>query len=230
MDGAITQWFELDKAQKYKEAYDIICDAINKNKHPDLYWRKAQSCRNLANSVGKNDKQVYKKYIEEGLLTCEQGLQIDPEHSKCNSWYGIFINLTSELEGINKRIENSFKIKDHWLKAIEADPDDFLTLHALGRWCYEVADLPWIKRKFAATFFAQPPTSSFEEALKFLLESEKKAPGALAKNSIYLAMTYQKLKNLDLAKQYCQKVLEFTEDDYDTVEAKQEASELLKKL
>ncbi|CAH8607843.1 unnamed protein product [Schistosoma rodhaini] len=115
MDGVITEWQKLDSSKKYKEAYDVVSHAISNNKHPELYWRKAHSCRNLANSLGKNDKQVYKKYIEEGLSACDEGLRIDPESSKCNSWYGIFLNLSSEIEGINKRIENSFKMKNHWM-------------------------------------------------------------------------------------------------------------------
>ncbi|KAH8870446.1 Regulator of microtubule dynamics protein [Schistosoma japonicum] len=231
MDAVITEWKRLDNDKEYKKAYDVVCNALNNNtKSPEIYWRKAHSCRNLAISLGKNDKQIYKKYIEEGLLACSEGLQIDSENPKCNSWYGIFLNLSSELEGINKRIENSFKMKDHWMKAIKADPDDFVTLHALGRWCFEVTDLPWIKRKFAATFFGEPPTSTYEEALNYLLGCEKKAPGVIVKNSLYLAKTYHKLMNHDLAKHYCHKVLEFTENDLDTEEAKKEASELLKKL
>ncbi|RTG82290.1 uncharacterized protein DC041_0006139 [Schistosoma bovis] len=230
MDGVIAEWEKFEDSKKYEEAYSVVSNAIIDNKDPELYWRKARSCRNLANSLGKNDKQVYKKYIEEGLSACDEGLRIDPENSKCNSWYGIFLNLSSEIEGINKRIENSFKMKSHWMKAIKSNPDDFVTLHALGRWCFEVTDLPWIKRKFAATFFGEPPTSTYEEALNYLLDSEKKAPGTIVKNSLYIAKTYHRLKNYDLAKHYCQKVLEFTEDDLDTEEAKKEASELLKKL
>ncbi|CAH8554047.1 unnamed protein product [Schistosoma bovis] len=230
MDGVIAEWEKFENSKKYEEAYSVVSNAIIDNKDPELYWRKARSCRNLANSLGKNDKQVYKKYIEEGLSACDEGLRIDSENSKCNSWYAIFLNLSSEIEGINKRIENSFKMKDHWMKAIKANPDDVVTLHALGRWCFEVTDLPWIKRKLAATFFGEPPTSTYEEALNYLLDSEKKSPGTIVKNSLYIAKTYHRLKNYDLAKHYCHKVLEFTEDDLDTEEAKKEASELLKKL
>ncbi|CAH8547794.1 unnamed protein product [Heterobilharzia americana] len=231
MDGVVIEWKKLCEAKNYKGAYDVVSNALNQNmKYSDLYWRKAQTCRDLgifllnmmmkssANSFGKADKM----YIN--------GLRLNPECPKCNSWYAVFLNYSSQLEGLNKRIENSFKMKEHWLKANKADPDDYGTLHALGRWCYEVTDLPWVKRKLASTFFGTPPTSTYEEALNYLLESEKKAPGALANNALYIAKTYHRLKRNDLAKEYCRKVLQFTEDDLETEEAKAEASELLKKL
>ncbi|THD25568.1 Regulator of microtubule dynamics protein 1 [Fasciola gigantica] len=184
----------------------------------------------LALSEGKKDRAVYKKYVNEGLKAAEHGLKLDPDHPKCHSWYAIFLNYVSQLEGVNKRIENSFKMKEHWMKAITADPDDAVTLHALGRWCYEVADLPWIKRKFAEAFFSSPPTSSYEEALKYLLDSETKSPKLIAENSLYLARTYHRLKRKDEAKKYCQRVLEFTADDLETEEAKKEVTALLKNL
>lgn len=96
MDGVIAEWEKFENSKKYEEAYSVVSNAIIDNKDPELYWRKARSCRNLgnlsksfkpisANSLGKNDKQVYKKYIEEGLSACDEGLRIDPENSKCNS-------------------------------------------------------------------------------------------------------------------------------------------------
>ncbi|CAH8854602.1 unnamed protein product [Trichobilharzia szidati] len=219
MDEIITKWRNLSDAKKYREAYDIVTTAIQQGmKHSDLFWRKACSCRDLANSFGKSDKNIYKRYVQEGLAACEAGLRLNSECPKCNSWYAVFLNYTSQLEGMNKRIENSFKMKDHWMKAHKLDPTDYGTLHALGRWCFEVADLSWVKRKLAATLFSTPPTSSYDEALKYLTESERIAPGALVNNSLYLGKTYQRLKNNALAKQNYLKVLSFTGDDLETEE------------
>ncbi|CAH8854593.1 unnamed protein product [Trichobilharzia szidati] len=173
MDEIITKWKTFSDAKKYREAYDTVTTAIQQGmEHSELYWRKACSCRDLANSYGKSDKNVYRWYVQDGLAACEAGLKLNSECPKCNSWYAVFLNYTSQLEGMNKRIENSFKMREHWLKAYKADPKDYGTLHALGRWCFEVADLSWVKRKVAAALFSTPPTSSYDEALRFLTESE----------------------------------------------------------
>ncbi|GAA52430.1 regulator of microtubule dynamics protein 1, partial [Clonorchis sinensis] len=175
MEEVIKEFTALHDEKKHDAAYKLICDAIQNRgmNDPELHWRHAMACRDMAMTAGKTDKALYKKFVSEGLEAAETGLKQDPENPKCHCWSAIHLNYTAQLEGINKRIENSFKMKDHWLKAIHANPDDSVTLHALGRWCFEVTDLPWIKRKFAQAFFSTPPTSTYEEGLKYLLASEK---------------------------------------------------------
>ncbi|TGZ73240.1 hypothetical protein CRM22_001634 [Opisthorchis felineus] len=232
MEDVIKEFTTLHDEKKHDAAYKLICDAIQNRgmNDPELHWRHAMACRDMAMTAGKTDKALYKKFVNEGLEAAETGLKQDPENPKCHCWSAIHLNYTAQLEGINKRIENSFKMKEHWLKAIHANPDDSVTLHALGRWCFEVTDLPWIKRKFAQAFFSTPPTSTYEEGLEYLLASEKAFPNQLPNNALYLAKTYQRLKKNDLAKEYCERVLKFTDTDLETEEAKKEATDMLKSL
>lgn len=232
MDKVIEQFSVLMDAEKFEEAYSLVTDAINKdgNKNPELYWRYSQVCRDMAFSHGKNNQNVYTRYMEEGLRAAQTGLTEDENHPKCNSWYAIFLNYTSELSGIKKRIENSYKMKEHWLKANAADPNDGVTLHSLGRWCYEVTSLSWVHRKIAQAFFASPPQSTYPEALEYLLESEKKSPNLIANNSLLLAKTYLALGDKSRAKEYFERVIEFKTTDTETEKAKNEAVALLKSL
>ncbi|NWW41422.1 RMD1 protein, partial [Panurus biarmicus] len=48
-------------------------------------------------------------------------------------------------------------------RAIELNPKDATTIHLIGIWCYSFAEMPWYQRKIAATLFATPPTSTFQE-------------------------------------------------------------------
>lgn len=232
MDEVIKQTDDLINAGKFEEAYTVVTNAIQKQgmTDPELYWRHARLCRDLALTAGKNDKAVYKKFINEGLEAAELGLKMDPSHPKCHCWVAIHLNYQSELEGIDQRIKNSFKMKEHWLEALKVTPNDAVTLHSLGRWCFEVKDLPYLKRKFAELLFGSPPTSTYEEALKYLLASEEASPGLITNNSLYLAKTYSRLKDNANAKKYCNKVLSFTADDMESEEAKREATKLLKSL
>ncbi|VDL86297.1 unnamed protein product [Schistocephalus solidus] len=82
-------------------------------------------------------------------------------------WYGIFLDLEGQQEGTKKRIENAYKVKEYFQKAVELNENDYATLHALGIWCYTVASLGKIERVFARAFFSAPPTSSYEEVRWF---------------------------------------------------------------
>lgn len=232
LQRVIDEFTKLHENKHFESAHRLLCDTIRTQGvvDADLYWRLALVCRDLALNLGKKDRTLFKKYVTEGLEAAETGLKYNPDHPKCHCWLAIHLNYLSQLEGINKRIENSFKMKNHWLKAIQVNPEDAVTLHALGRWCFEVADLPFLKRKFAQTFFTTPPTSTFEEGLEYLLASEKVAPRLIANNSLYLAKTYQRLKKYDLARESCENVLRFTATDMDTETAKEEAASILKKL
>jgi hypothetical protein len=48
-------------------------------------------------------------------------------------------------------------------KALELDPSDQTPPFLLGLWSYEVASIGWMTRKLAATFFAEPPTATYEQ-------------------------------------------------------------------
>ncbi|KAA3671786.1 uncharacterized protein DEA37_0007140 [Paragonimus westermani] len=246
MEDVISEFTALQEAKKYEPAYNLIRDAIKNRGMNDseLHWRHSLICRDMAMTAGKQNSTLYKRLVEEGLEAAEAGLKINPEHPKCHCWSAIHLNYLSQLEGINKRIENSFKMKEHWLD------DGIYRLDSLDVFrCFEVTDLPWIKRKFAQAFFSTPPTSTYEEVdvsnsslskrtlilvyfqcLEYLLASEKLSPNFIASNPLYLAKTYQRLKNKDLAKHYCQEVLNFKDTDLETEEAKKEASEILKNL
>jgi len=63
-----------------------------------------------------------------------------------------------------------FRFQTHIDKALEILPPEASLYHLRARWCYSVADLSWLERKVAATLFAEPPKSSYEEALASFLE------------------------------------------------------------
>ncbi|KER31585.1 hypothetical protein T265_02222 [Opisthorchis viverrini] len=168
-------------------------------------------------------------------------------------------------------------MKEHWLKAIHANPGDSVTLHALGRCCGlgalrlriypgSNANLP---RHFSV-LHQLPPTKRFVDCDWGLIIPSFRVwstcwplrkvniffglckviffvafPNQLPNNALYLAKTYQRLKKNDLAKEYCERVLKFTDTDLETEEvcssclyrnmafffqAKKEATDMLKNL
>lgn len=124
---------------------------------------------------GKNDekrKELFVKCQE----YAEKAVQLDPNSAEGFCWIGIMISELAEYEGNKKKIELSFKMKENWEKAIAIDPNHVNANFCLGKWCFEVASLSWLEAKAAALFFATPPTSTYDEALKYLLHAEKVGP------------------------------------------------------
>ncbi|KAG5453111.1 Regulator of microtubule dynamics protein 1 [Clonorchis sinensis] len=214
-----------------KQAYDRLKKAIDGGmKETELYWRLARACRGMALLPETKDLQERKNYFEEGMSAAKAGMAINDNDPKCNSWYAICLNYRSKSDGVDQRIKNSYIMRDHWLKALRVEPTDFATLHSMGVWCYTVTSLPWIKRQFAKTFFTTPPESTYEESLRYLLESEKYSPQFYADNAFHIAKCYAALKQNEEAKTYYQKVLDCQDTDQETMEAKKEAEVLIKKL
>lgn len=128
------------------------------------------------------------------------------------------------------KIEKSYEVRDHWKKAAELKPDDASVKHLLGRWCFQIASVPWYQRKAASWILATPPTSSYEEALPYFEAAEKAEPGFYCTNWLYLGKTHLKLGHKEEARQWLQKTLEFQATQPDDEEAQTEARTLLKKL
>ncbi|XP_014679415.1 PREDICTED: regulator of microtubule dynamics protein 1-like isoform X5 [Priapulus caudatus] len=115
-------------------------------------------------------------------------------------------------------------------KAIALNPQDATSIHSLGYWCFVFADMPWYQRKIASMLFATPPTSTYEEALKYFLDAENVDPNFYSMNLTMLGKTYMRIGNKKMALLYLSKAHEYpvkTEDDKD---AHKEAGELLASL
>ena len=96
-----------------------------------------------------------------------------------------------------------------------------------------------VERAFASTFFGKPPESSFDEALKYFLESDKgKHVCALPISSLVegdhaytvgrIAQCYNKLGNKAAARQWAEKALKLHAQDSESQEILQDCQRILK--
>jgi len=206
----------LSKAQKdYPENVEII-------------WRFARAHFDMADT--KPDDKVWREdMLKKGVVHANKALELDDKNAFSHKWWAIMTSAVGEFLSQKDKIQNAFLIKEHALKANELKPKDSTTLHLLGRWCFNVASLGWFEKKAAAAFFATPPDSSFDEALKFFSEAYDVEP-TFRRNLVFLGDTYVQLKKNDKAKEYYQKAIDIpsiTAFDQALVnEAKQKMSKL----
>ena len=129
------------------------------------------------------------------LDTIKVAQELDNDDGDMHRWYGIILSGIGAHVSTKEYISNSFAIRSHWEQAIALNPSDASAHHLVGRWCFDVASMPWWKRKVASTVFAEPPSSSYREALDFFNLAERISPGFWKKNLLMVAKCHLAMNN-----------------------------------
>ncbi|KAJ7410788.1 hypothetical protein WISP_106136 [Willisornis vidua] len=133
----------------------------------ELLWRLARSSRDLA-QLSSTSAEEKRQLTYDSLEYAKKALEKNESNSAAHKWYGICLSDVGDYEGIKTKIGNAIVIKEHFQRAIELNPKDATTIHLIGIWCYSFAEMPWYQRKIAATLFATPPTSTFQEIIRLI--------------------------------------------------------------
>ena len=193
----------------------------------EILWRLAQVHFDIADQT--EDEEVHKAHFYPGFEAAKKAIAIDPNFARANHWYATLIGKIGMLEGTKQKIINSYEVEEFGLKAIELDPSYDGSLHLLGRWHYELADLSWVERTVAKIVYETPPKASFEESVEFYKKAIEAKPDEV-RHYLWIGKALIKLKDKDEAKRYLLTATEMTpQDDADRLMQK-EAAELLKKL
>ncbi|XP_043554187.1 regulator of microtubule dynamics protein 3-like isoform X2 [Chiloscyllium plagiosum] len=177
-----------DKTKGFK----LLLDKKTKyHSKPEFCWRLARAYCDMVELA--KDQIEKKSFLVNGKEEAEAGLREDNANAECHKWYAILCGKQADDETVQNRIKAGYCFKEHIDKAIELKPNDPSLYYLLGRWCYEVAQLGWIERKAAATFYGTPPSSTIDEAVKNFLKAEELKPGYSKVNSVYIAKCYRDL-------------------------------------
>ncbi|XP_074638537.1 regulator of microtubule dynamics protein 1-like isoform X2 [Acropora palmata] len=218
---------DLYDNNELQKAYDLLM----KYKEPqkcEVEWRLAKVKRMMAEE--SHDSQKKKELIYEAFDHVKLALSLDEKNFAVHKWYAIILSCVGEYEGTKAKLQNAPLMKEHFEKAIELNPSDATSRHVLGVWCFTFADMGWVTRKLAATLFASPPSSSYEEALGNFQKAEELEPNFYSKNHLFLGKTLLHLKKMDEAKVWLERAV--NDNPWKTADdktAKKEAEELLRK-
>jgi len=159
----------------------------------EVLWRLTRVLYNIA--FGIKDKHLKQSIYEDAMRYIEEALNDEEgKHiSSVHKWYAIVLSELSSLQGTKASIESAYVVKDHFDRAAELDPSDPNCWHFLGRWSFTIASIGWWSRQIAATIFATPPMSTFEEALGYFDRAESIRPGFWKSNLFYIARCHFEL-------------------------------------
>eukprot|EP00794_Sanderia_malayensis_P020270 gene20271-22256_t len=197
----------------------------------EVLWRLCRAQYDMAMLCGKSDDKEGKlDFMRKGIESGKQALDINDQVPSAHKWYAINIGNYSSFCGSQEQIELGYKYKQHIEKAIELDPHDPSGYSLLARWCYEVYMLPWYLRKVAAAIFADPPSSTIEEALKYAMKAEELKPHFWKENTLLIAKCYYQMSNYGKAKEWLLTANDLPSKDEDDRLAQKEIEELLAKV
>jgi tetratricopeptide (TPR) repeat protein len=220
---------ELYEANQMREGLSYLKQYAHLDE-VEVLWRLARLCY----KAGKYQTEVQeekKRLAGEGWSYIERALAAGGDrHNGCRRWAGILLSWSSEFEGIKKKIEKGFEIRDHFLSAIECDAKDATSMHLLGQWCYSVVSVPWYQRQVASVFFATPPQSTYQEALSYFEAAEKADPGFYMVNWLWIGKCHLALGKREEAEPWLERTVSYETTLEEELEAKKEAAEFLKKL
>ncbi|XP_061458621.1 regulator of microtubule dynamics protein 1 isoform X2 [Rhineura floridana] len=228
VDEVLDQADYLYGSGETEKLYQLL-DQYKNSENAELLWRLARASRDLA-QLSHTSAEKKKQLTYEALHYAKKALNKNPSSFSVHKWYAICISDVGDYEGIKTKIANAFIIQEHFQKAVELNPKDATSLHLMGIWCYTFAEMPWYQSKIAAVLFSTPPSSTYEEALRYFQKAEDVEPNFYSKNLLFLGKTYMKLNNRKMALLWLTKAKERLAHTEEDKQVQKEAVELLNSL
>ncbi|RYZ54531.1 MAG: hypothetical protein EOP49_04940 [Sphingobacteriales bacterium] len=164
----------------------------------DVVWRAARAAYDLSQAAG-TPKARQKELLEQALKLIRDAKNKERNDGAIYRWSGIILSAAGAFQGTTEYIKNAFVVRDDWEQATFINSYDATAVHLLGRWHFDVANMSWLTRKAASTFFAEPPSATFAEALEYFMRAESLNPGFWKANQYMLAQTHAKMGNKEEA-------------------------------
>jgi len=209
---------DVEKAKASIDSYKKVLE-IDKDNY-EAYWKISRSYFYLGDLLPetKEMRNQHKEIGIEGMRYGEKATELNPQgveghyyYTLCLAQYSIGISIIKALaKGLGSKYEK------HIGRVIEINKnyDNAGPLRAIGRYWYR---LPWPKR-------------DIKKSISYLEEAVTSAPNNI-RGRVYLAESYLKAKEKELAKEQLQKALEIVPDlehEVDYQKWKERAGVLLK--
>lgn len=199
------------------QADSTRCEAI---------WKISRAYVDLGEQA-KDDQQkdLYKKaeaMARKAVARC-------PKDAEGHFHLAVAVGRVALKEGGKTKVSLSKEVKEEAMKALELDPNHDGAHHVLARWHREVANLSGTLKFFAKVLYGGLPPASNEQAIEHFQKSIQIKPEHI-NHHLELGITYEQLKNWNLALQEYNKVLTLPVKDADDDAHKKEARERIAKV
>lgn len=229
-EGFYNQIDNYQENNDFKKALQLTIDQYEfeyNKEEVEILWRLARGYFDLADQTSNEEEK--KIYINQGLPYAKKALDLSPSSSKANHWYAVLIGQKGILEGTKQKILNSYDVQKYCLKAIEIDPYYDGSLHVMGRWHYNVADLSWLERTIASVVYAAPPKGSFNEAIDYFKRAIGVNPTDI-RHYLWLGKSYYAIGEKNKARDILTKSMSLSVSSESDKILREQAKKILDKL
>lgn len=194
-----------------KEMLAMIADAYRKfPKDVEIVWRYSRVHFQVSEEADVSHRA---EILRKGVSLAEEAIKLDKECGYGHKWWAINLASLGDFESLTEKIKNGFLIREHLDYSLKCNPDDATVLFAIGKWCFQVANVSGIARTIASTIFSAPPTSSFSESVSFFKKVEEILSDPIKgsyyhdlkiRNKIMIGDCYEAMKDYESAKLWYQ--------------------------
>lgn len=211
----------LNAMRSYEEAYEFNNTGFEiLSKLTRVYNDYGED---LLESRRREESEVY---IKKGIEMSEKLLELYPDKALSYTYRALSLGNYAMFVGGKEKIKFAHQIRDNARKAVKLNPDDFLPYIILGIYNREIANLSWLERAFANTFFGNVPEGSFEESEKMLLKALS-IDSKVVMVHYQLAKTYRYMENREKELYYLKTAINLPVRDFRDKYSKRKAERRL---
>lgn len=137
-----------------------------------LHWRLARSAfmYSLIKELNKCSEDEVRALAIEAKDMALISTREDPNSADAHMWAAITLGrIVGKFADSKKdKVQLALEIKKEVDAGLQIRPADPILHYINGRWLYSIADLSWIERKVAATFWGALPNATYDEAIEEL--------------------------------------------------------------
>jgi len=172
---------QLNEVQAYKTYQEVL------RIQPQHLFALVR-CSELASRIGKMQQTVslQEKYYKDAIVYAQKAIKIKPDDSDANLVLSVAYGRLSLLKRGSEKVTYVRDIKSYAEKSLRHNPENFKSLHVLGKWHYEVSNLNVIETTAVRFFYGGFPPASLDSSIYFYEKAMKLAPG-FALNYLELA-------------------------------------------
>ncbi len=149
-------------------------------------------CSELCSRIGK--RQVYPKvrddYYHAAKTYAEIALKINPADSDANCAMAMALGRSSMSKSGKEKVANAKEVKRFVDISLRSNPNNYLALHILGRWHYEINNLSMLERAAVKVLYGGMPAASIRESIAAFEKVRSLQPGFLL-NYLEMAKSYK---------------------------------------
>ena len=227
----------LSKGDDYYSRFDLL-NAVNNYEQayklePDNYFSLLKLTRTY-NDIGEDyfeqrNRAESENYINKAVKLAETFKDKFPDSASVYAYLALSYGNLAMHRGGKEKVKLADKIESNAKKSLAINPNQYLAYIILGIYNRQIANLSWIEKLFANTFYGKVPDGSYVQAIEMFKKALQINPNMIIA-TFHMALAYQDMGEDEKAAELFKKVLTLPVKDFRDKYAIRKSKRRLEKL